>query len=226
MSDVLTCWDLLRGAADGVAAERERFCLTYGPVIRDFLGRRWNRRALAQEIEDAEQETLIECLREKGALERAVDADLGSFRGFLFGVTMNVARRFEERRARIAGREAAPRTGDPPPVEPDADPEKDFDRAWATGVVRRARQQLEARAAEQGEASLRRCEILRLRFFEDLPIRKIASKLGQDPARVHHEYARVRSDFRDALHSVVRFEAPGGEVDLDTEVRFLLANLE
>lgn len=226
MSDVLTCWDLLRGAASGDTEERERFCRTYGPVIRDFLARRWKQRALSQEIEDAEQETLIECLREKGALERAVDVVERSFRGFLFGVTMNVARRFEERRARIWQREAAPRTGDSPAPEPDSDPEKDFDRAWATGVVRRARRALEARAAEQGEASLRRCEILRMRFFEDLPIRTIASRLGQDPAKIHHEYARVRSDFREALFGVVRYESPGGEIDLDSEVRFLLANLE
>ena len=225
MSDVQTCWDLLRGAAEGRALERERFCLTYGPVIRDFLGRRWGRGAYAQEIEDAEQETLIECLRERGALERAIGTVEKSFRALLFGVTRNVARRFEERRAKIARREAPAKTGHEGEPDPSADPQRDFDRAWATNVVRRAREDLEARAEGAGGAAARRCDVLRMRFFEDLPIRAIADRLEEDPARIHHDYAKARSEFREALLRIVRFESAVEDFDPEAEIRFLMTSL-
>jgi RNA polymerase sigma-70 factor (ECF subfamily) len=58
--------------------------------------------------------------------------------------------------------------------------------------------------------------LLRLRFHDGLAIRDIAERLGEDAAKLHHEYATAREEFRTALRSVVAFHhpaAPTGELD-------------
>jgi hypothetical protein len=67
-----------------------------------------------------------------------------------------------------------------------------FDQAWAVALVRETAQVHEQRARRAGSAALRRVELLRLRFQEDLPIREIAQRWQADPAGLHQEYARAR----------------------------------
>lgn len=222
MGEMTTCWDLLEEAALGQAAEMEQFCLRYRPLIEEFLAKRWRTRGGAQEIEDATQETLMECLKEKGAIESAVHSARGRFRGFLYGVTMNVARRFDERRARRG------RLGDrtlPPPelvADPEPDPEREFDRSWASNVLLNARRLLMERAELNGADMQRRCRLLELRFEEGQPIREIAVEWKLPPEQVHKEYARARKEFRAALEETLRFECQGADLDLDQELRDLI----
>lgn len=63
-------------------------------------------------------------------------------------------------------------------------------------------------AAASGERAVRRVELLRLRFQEGLPIRDIALKWKEDAAKLHHEYATARAEFRSALRRVLTFQMP------------------
>ena len=197
-----TCWTVIRDAAAGRADARRTFAGRYEPAIRAYLGARWRHSPLIREIDDAAQDVFLECFRADGALTR-VDEERGGFRGFLYGVTRNVARRTEQATARN------PRPSDSRidlrAVEArDEDASRLFDQAWARARIAEARALQVRRAAESGNGALERVEILRLRFERGLPIREIAAHLGVDPARTHHEYAKARREFRQALIDVVR----------------------
>ncbi len=194
-----TCWTVIRGAAAGRNGDRDAFVCRYEPVIRCYLGARWRLHGLADDIDDAVQEVFVDCFREGGALGRA-DPDRGpGFRAFLYGVVRNVARRFEHDRARA---DRQPPSGfDPPADEPSLSAE--FDRAWARSIMKLAAERYAADARERGSECVRRVEILRLRFGRNLPIREIAHQWDMDAARVHHEYARARREFRESLVEVI-----------------------
>jgi len=138
------------------------------------------------------------------------------------GVVRNVARQYETRRAR--------RREQMPPSElevaaRDATLSRVFDRAWAREIMRHAAERQAERAAVKGEEALRRVELLRLRFHDGLPIRDIACRWNADPARLHHEYAQARQEFRAALLEVVTFHRPGNATEAEAEVGELLRNL-
>jgi RNA polymerase sigma factor (sigma-70 family) len=214
-SDSSTHWSLIRAAAEGRAPEREEFARRYESVIRAYCGARWRHTPLVHEIDDAVQEVFLDCFRPDGALSR-VEPEGPPFRAYLHGVVRNVARRFEERRARAA-RQPDSRL-DLAAVEAREEPlSVVFDRAWALAVFRQAADLHAARARESGEDARRRVEILRLRFQEGLPIREIAARWDEDPARVHHEYARAREEFREALREVVAGVHPGTPREIDEE---------
>lgn len=199
-----TCWDLVQTAANGHAGSREELTTQYLPVVRDALAARWAAGPLRGEVDDAVQEVFVECFRKGGALQRA-RPDAGSgFRGFLFGVTRNVALRFERQHMRRLDAAATQELEASKIPGDDVGLSVAFDSAWAGAMVRRARQLQTERANEKGEAARRRVAILELRFQEDLPIREIAQLLEQDPAYVHHQYAQARKEFRTALEDVVR----------------------
>lgn len=220
-----TCWTVLREAAAGGPAARAAFAAKYAPMVRAYLAARWRGSPLLQELDDAVQEAFVECLRHGGALERAHPDRPGGFRAFFYGLVRNVALRAERS---WAGRRD--RAG-PEPPEPDrlaADeeaPSRAFDRAWARGRVREAADRLEATAAARGEAARRRVELLRLRFHDGLPIREIARLWDADPAALHHDYARARAEFREALIDVLAFHNPGPRAELVRECRELLGLL-
>src|SRR5262245_60126495 len=204
-----TCWTIVRGAADGRAADREEFARRYGPVIRACLGARWRGGALSAEVEDAAQEVFVDCFREGGAVERAEPGRPGGFRAFLFGVVRNVALRFERNHARRRVRPGAEAfDGDGVPAD-DASLATVFDREWATSVVREAAARQAERAAKAGNGNngnndaLRRVDLLRLRFHDGLAIREIAARWGVDADVLHHEYAKARAEFRAALEDVI-----------------------
>ena len=63
-----------------------------------------------------------------------------------------------------------------------------------------------------GLASQRRVELLRLRFTEGQPTRRIAQDWGLKPAQIQYEYKCARDEFRAALIDVVRQHDPRGDV--------------
>jgi RNA polymerase sigma factor (sigma-70 family) len=222
-----TCWTVIRGAAGGNQADREQFARLYEPVVRDYLRARWRSGFLRGHLDDAVQDVLVDCFREHGVLGCADAARLGGFRAFLFGVVRNVALRVETKRARDRERDHAGASGVELGVLP-ADEEslsRSFDRAWAKALVSEAFALLSKRAAEAGEDEPRRAEILRLRFFDGLPIREIARVWGVEPALVHRDYARARTEFRRALVEVVAFDHPGSAAEIDGRCQELLALL-
>jgi DNA-directed RNA polymerase specialized sigma24 family protein len=173
-----TCWTMIRGAAAGRAPDRDEFSRRYSPVIRAYLAARWRGSTLVGEIDDAEQEVFIDCFKDGGALGRANPER--PFRAFLYGVVKHVAQRFERARQK-AGQ---PLDDDTPARERSLSAE--FDRAWASALMRQAaRAQAEAAKQKGGDAELR-VKLLRLRFQDNLPIRDIAKSWNEDAAHLHH----------------------------------------
>ena len=215
-----TCWTVVRAAASGDAQARSVFGRFYAAVIRGFLGGRWKGQALEGETDDAVQEVFFECLKAGGVLDRA-DPARGDFRGLLFGVTRNVAQRFEERaratgRARIDAERLAEVASD------QAGQETLFDRNWARALLRLSRRRHRELARADGEAGRRRIELLERRFRDDQAIREIARTWGVPSAEVHGAYRRARREFYGCLREVVaQHAAPGA--DLDAECRRLLS---
>jgi RNA polymerase sigma-70 factor (ECF subfamily) len=198
-----TRWSIILGAAGGEREARERFAGHYEPVIRAYLAARWRDTALLGEIDDAAQEVFLECFRDDGALGR-VDPERGNgFRAFLFGVTRNVARRVEARRARRRERQPDSRLGLAAIAARERDLSSLFDRAWGIAILKQAVLRHEERARAKGGAGPRRAELLRLRFRDGLPLREIARLRQVDPARVHKDYALAKEEFREALLDVL-----------------------
>jgi len=210
-----TCWTVIRGAAAGRGEARAEFARRYGSVIRAYLGARWKDLPLVHEIDDATQDVFLDCFRENGALARADDSR--PFGAFLYGVVRNVARRVERESARNglqlhSGFDLETR-------------EKSlsgaFDRAWARSIMKQAAALQRSKAAGDERAAVR-VELLRLRFQEDLPIREIATRLGEDPAKLHREYAVARAEFRAALREVVAEHHPHTPGDVERECQRLI----
>lgn len=204
-----TCWTMIRAAAGGDPDARERFARVYLPVVRAYLAARWRAAPRPPDTDDAAQDVFVECFRAGGLLEK-VDADRpGGFRAFLLGAVRNVARRHEGR-----GRPVGPLPAELP--ADDTGPAEAFDRAWARALLREAGRVQEEAAERTGPAAVRRVRLLRLRFGDGLPVREIAARWGEDAAKLHHEYATAREEFRSSLREVVAFHHPGstaGEID-------------
>jgi RNA polymerase sigma-70 factor (ECF subfamily) len=198
-----TCWTVIRGAAEGRPKDRDEFARRYEPVVRAYLAARWRESDLRGEIDDAVQEVFLDCFRDGGALERAEPGRPGGFRAFLYGVVRNVAFRAERGR----GRAGLPLEANLP--SRDRSLSDAFDRAWAQALLRQAARVMEARALAAGADAQRRVELLKLRFGEEMPIRDIAKLWNADAARLHHEYATAREEFRAALRDVVAEHQPG-----------------
>lgn len=211
-----TSWTLIDAAREGDGAARARFARDYEPVVRAYFAARWARTALASEIEDAIQEVWIDCLRERGALERA-DPER-PFRPFLSGVARTVALRFEQRR----GRGGAAAFDEEDHHARETRLSVAFDRAFAQQVMREASELQRARASAAGGVKSRRVELLELRFQHGLTIPQIAERWNEDAARLHHLYADAREDFREALREVVRRRNGGGSAALESECDWML----
>ena len=225
--DSSTCWGLLHAAAAGEEAARAEFATRYAPVVRAYLTARWRGASRwLNELDDAVQDVFLECLKDGGLLERAQADRPGGFRPFLYGAARNVALRVETRRGRQLAREPAEFLDLPSLPGRDEALSRVFDRAWAKSLMREAAERQRDRAAEGGEAALRRVELLRLRFHEGLPIREIAQLWGLDAGLLHREYARARQEFKSALTDVLAYHGPGSPDDLDRECARLLSLLE
>lgn len=219
-----TCWTVLRSASQGDAAARSIFSRSYAATIRGYLAVRWRGRLLASETDDATQEVFLECLKSGGVLERA-DAERGDFRGLLFGVTRNVALRFEQRA--LARRHLRPEDSDWLQEVASDEPGQAtlFDRSWARALIRLTKRRHRERALADGPDGERRLELLERRFGNDEAIREIAARWGIPAQEVHNAYRKARTEFYGCLREVVAYHAPTG-ADLDSECRRLLALLD
>jgi len=217
-----TAWTVVLGAAAGRAEDRETFARRYMPVARAYLAARWHATPLAGEIDDAAQDVFIDCFKDDGALGRVDRTRDGGFRAYFAGVIRNVALRHERSRARrrvdVSDSSFHP---DEVPAE-SAALSSIFEREWAASLLKQARALQAERAAASGDAAKKRVELLRLRFEEGLPIREIATRLGEDADRLHHEYATARDEYREALREVVAFHHPGTKAEIDAECSRLL----
>jgi RNA polymerase sigma factor (sigma-70 family) len=217
-----TCWTVIEGAAVGRPEDRDTFARRYLPVVRAYFAARWRGPALSGEVDDAAQEVFVDCFRDDGALARADRSRDGGFRAFLFGVTRNIALRCERARAQ---RRVGPSDSsfDPDTVAASDESLSDvFDRAWAKSLLRQAGARQKEVASVDGDAALKRVELLRLRFEECLPIREIAVRWRVDASHLHREYARAREEFRESLREIVAFHHPGAKAHVDAECARLL----
>lgn len=213
-----TCWTVIRAAAAGSRDDRDELARRYLGVVRAYLVDRWRGSALRDELDDAVQDVFVECFRQGGALEAAGGGRVPSFRAFLYGVVRNVARRFEGRPVRTAGA----------PMEVEAGEEslsRLFEKAWARSIMAEAARLQRRRADGGGDDAVRRIELLRLRFEDNLPIRTIAERWGVDAAGLHHAYALARKEFKEALLEVVAFHHPGTAAEVNREAASLLKSL-
>jgi RNA polymerase sigma-70 factor (ECF subfamily) len=205
-----TCWTVIRAAAAGSPTDRDELARRYLGVVRAYLAARWRGSALRRDVDDAVQEVFDECFRQGGALEAAGAGRVPGFRAFLYGVVRNVARRFESRPVRAAG-----------PLPDLATDEESlsrlFERTWARTLMAEAAQLQRQRANERGPEAVRRVELLRLRFEDNLPIRTIAERWGVPAAGLHHAYAVVRQEFKATLLEVVAFHHPGSPAEVEQE---------
>jgi len=217
-----TCWTLVQNAAAGDEDARGTFARVYLPVVRAYLTARWRNGHYRGDLDDAIQDTFLDCFRDAGALTRADRCHPGRFRTFLYAVVRNIALRYEQKRTRDWGRCApADQVIDDLPAATDQ-PSRAFDRAWACALLKRATQRQERVAREEGARALRRVEILRLRFSDNLPIRAIARQLNEDPAHVHREYAKARAEFKRALRAEVACHQGGSAREVESECARLL----
>ncbi len=215
-----TCWTVVRAASEGDAEARSTFGRSYASAIRGFLEARWRASSpLRGEIDDAVQEVFVECLKPGGVLDRA-DPERGDFRGLLFGVARNVARRCEER-ALARGRVRPDDEWLGEVASDDPGQETVFDRNWARTLLRLCRRRHRALAFADGEAGRRRIELLERRFGDNEAIRDIAARWGVPTAQVHQAYRKARAEFYRCLRDVVARHAPAG-ADVDAECRRLL----
>jgi RNA polymerase sigma-70 factor (ECF subfamily) len=224
-SSEITCWTLIRAAAQGNHAERELFAQRYLGSVRAYLQARWGSSANRDLVDDAVQDVFVECFRTDGALGRVDCNRGGTFRAYLYGVVRNVALRVESRQAADRARQHPGSSDIDGVVSDESTLSQVFDRAWAKSIMRQAGQRHEELARAAGEEALRRFELLRLRFEEDLPIREIAHQWGVDAAVLHREYRKAREEFRAALIEVVRFHHPGSDAEVNVEAESLLALL-
>jgi RNA polymerase sigma-70 factor (ECF subfamily) len=222
-----TWWSIIEGAAAGSAPDQVRFVERYGAPLRAYFGARWRTGARTDDIEEAVQEVFLECLKEGGVLERADARRPGGFRALLYGVARNVALRVEERLARDLARRQRSAI-DLDKIERDERSlSAAFDAAFAESLVRRAAELQAERARAKGDDAVCRVEILRLRFAEGLKIREIAPLLGEDPERVHKQYARAREEFREALLDVLAAHDPDAtRAELEASCQRLQSLLE
>ena len=89
-------------------------------------------------------------------------------------------------------------------------------------ILREAAQKQETRAESEGEPAKKRVELLRLRFYEGLPIREIASRWQMESKVLYREYAQARQEFRSVLFETVAFYHPGSAAEIEAESARLL----
>lgn len=223
---VQTSWELIQGAATGDEVAVGEFAQLYSTLIRSCLFARWRSTGLVREVDDATQEVFLRCFNEGGVLQKAQEGPPGAFRAFLYGVIRNVALKVEGRGLRPT-RAPVPSTLELEEVaESKASLARAFDRAWARSIMKRAMHLQTERARTTGDEAVRRVELLRLRFQEEMPIRDIAREWAADADRLHHEYARARKEFEAALLDVLAGESSSTRKELEQQMADLLLLLQ
>lgn len=225
VTDESTCWIVVNAAAKGDNEARREFASRYLPVVRAYLGARWRSHPLIDELDDAVQEVFLDMFKSRGALDRVQPGRPGGFRAYLYGVARMVALRCESRRARRREQPATEEIASGRLIADTPELEAVFDRAWSVNLLEQAVRRHRRIATDQGEKGQRQVELLRLRFWEELPIREIARRWSEDAAKLHKEYARARESFKRVLHEVVAAHNPGTVGDAERECQRLFATI-
>ena len=215
-SELTTHWSMIDAAAKGGAVERDEFAQRYAEPARAYLGGRWRSPLYQQFLDDAVQEVFVQCFRAGGPLERA-DRERGRFRDYYLGVVKKVAAAFERRHATELQRSAGPNVDVTYVIGDETSLSVVYDRSWAQCMMKHAVRRQRELATRQGDAAVRRVELLRMRFEVGLPIRDIARIWNADPAGLHHEYAKARKEFKAALFDVVALHSPGSPAEIARE---------
>ena len=215
---------MVRAASAGDRTAKSVFVHNYTAPIRAYLGHRWRNSNRVEAIDDAVQDIFVECIKPGGALQGA-DPTKGEFRGLLYAVVRNVARRYEERvpcRGQGAGNSVFL---DDLPDKAEA-LSRFFDRSWAEAIVHDAVLRY-AREARRGDRETRqRYRILRLRHQDGLPVREIATRLDATSVEaVHNAYRRARREFRGHMREAVAHHTGVGPEALDAECQRVTALL-
>ena len=206
---------MINQAQNGDTDCRDEVARIYTPLIESFLHNRWRQTPLVSHIDDARQEILFELFRADGALDRFDRKIQSAFRPFLYGVVRNVVRRAEDRQRRLpqpAGVEGLGHFTDD-----DRSLSQMFDRLWAENIIR------QTMAAIKDDQLV---DILRMRFYDGLPVREIAKQLKLDPARVHKMYANARSEFKYRLKDVFSFNCVASDTGFADQLQTLLLSFE
>jgi RNA polymerase sigma-70 factor (ECF subfamily) len=217
---------MILGAAAKQPADQERFAVMYTPLVKAYLAARWRLPLEHEEVGDATQEVMLQCFRERGALETLDPGRANGFRAFLYGVVRNVAAMTERKRSRVREAQAA-HSG--VFEQPDDDPSlsRVFDRAWAEVVVHEARALLQKRALMRGGSAALRARALEMRFSGGLPPRDIAPQLGIDVKQVYRMLEDGQVEFQEALLDVMAAQVPSGSrAELERKCAELLLLLE
>jgi DNA-directed RNA polymerase specialized sigma24 family protein len=196
-----TCWTLIHAAAAGDRSARDGFARLYEPIARAYFATRWRQSSCLARLDDAVQDAFIECFKRSGVLDNVVESHPDRFRAFFHGVLRNIARRHESARG------VSPPLSDNLAAD-DTSLSRAFDKVWARWLLKEAARVQADDASTTGERAVKRVELLRLRFQEGLPIRDIAAKWNEDAAKLHHEFATARDEFRAALRKVIAFHMP------------------
>ncbi len=220
-----TNWNLVERAATDDVDARESFARRYQSFIRNCLASRWRRGRLVSHLDDAAQEVFLSCFKGEGALENIHRHTHGSFRAYLRGVARNTARQFEARDAIQRQRFDIGDFDAEQVPHPQATLSRAFDQSWARAVLRETVELLEQQAPIVSDAAVVRVEILRLRFRDGLPIRNIATRLGRDPAWVHHNYAKARDEFRRTLIEVLARRLSLSPADIESQWKRLMETI-
>ena len=214
-----TRWSLVLATRGDDAAARDALaalCQAYRPAVLAHF-----RRSDRLQAEDLTQSFFLHFLEQQ--LNQRAEPARGSFRAFVFAAAENHRR--GQQRAALAGKRQAVLAEDEGLLErvadPDADPERQFDRDWARLVLAHAQERLRREAEHAGKLEL--FEALRP-FLAETPEAAeyglVGQRLGMPANTVAVAVKRLRERYRTQVRLELADTLPPG-ADLDAELEWL-----
>lgn len=205
----------------------------YADGIARYLDSRFPSERLRGHRDDLLQEVALDLLRKPEVLARARAGEGSRFRYLIMTMAANAARNYlrrEERHDRLQPPIASSTTWVGISIEQVSLPQEDersaMDRAWATSLLTRAFEDVEAWVAD-GTLDSCSARILREHLVEGRPLREIASDLGLPLTSCHRRLAKVRTYLQATI--VDRLRATGevnGRLDPAEACDLLLSALQ
>ncbi|MEZ5304850.1 MAG: sigma factor [Verrucomicrobiales bacterium] len=226
-----TRWSLVVAAADAAdepAAKRAlgELCAIYWyPVYSFFRGRGES----PGDAEDLTQEFFAAFIRRRSV--ETVAPERGKLRAFLLASAKNFLvseKRKEQTQKRGGG--AVPVSIDMnlaegkfagEPRDPAANPEEEFDRAWARTLIGRVRDQMGESYVAAGKAELAAALLPYLDAGDEPPYRDLARQTGQSAGALRVAVFRMRHKYRTLLKQEIA-DTLADSADLDGEISYLV----
>ncbi len=221
-----TRWSVVLGAAQGSEAPRRalhELCAAYWLPLYAFV-RRDGRSP--EDAEDLVQGFLASLL--SGSAMAGVDRERGRFRSYLLGALRHFLANERARASTLrrgGGQPPLPLTIDPDQalveIPDDRTPEGAYAYAWAMEILRRTRERLRERYAEDGRSSL--FETLSPFLLDgDTPrYREVAAQLSMTEAHARVAVHRLRTAFGAALRAEVG-DTVASDAEIDDELRAVI----